>query len=259
MSYPASQSFQGAYLKIARAKHHRQLLQRALRRFRDRYPYRTDTKFDADSGENVSYIHIPRQPLPEWGLIIGDAVHNLRSALDHAVWQLAWRQGTPTNERTIQFPICDTADDFRAQGANMIAELSWQAREHIAKLQPYQKFDRDRDRALRLLRDLDNTDKHRLMHLVMMKSMGAGVVAPPGVSIEFIADATGPLEDGDILGRWRAITDTGESVRLDLSPGFMVETAFASGGLAPGRIVTGVLASLEHQVRKVIVGLEAYL
>jgi len=259
-----SHPFDGAHLKIRRARRLRAALRRAARQFRERYPYQTYDRFDPRTGEQVSSIRIPRQPPVEWGLIVGDAIHNLRAALDHAAFALAWQHGTPTKERSIQFPICDTLKDFRANGERMIAELSPRAQAHINQLQPYHGADQTRDRSLILLRDLDNTDKHRVLHLVMMKALGAGYVAPRGLrgeamQVETIWSATGPLEDGAELARWRVTDDSGRRLDQAIRPSFAVEIAFANGGPAQGRVVSAVLAQLEKTVRDIIAGLESVL
>lgn len=52
-----------------------------------------------------SVIEWPRR---EWGIIVGDAIHCLRSALDHLVYGLASERDTRT-----QFPICRTRSGSR--------------------------------------------------------------------------------------------------------------------------------------------------
>src|SRR5262249_9060417 len=51
-----------------------------------------------------------------WGLVIGDAIHNYRSALDHLWWQLAikklGREPTKEEAKSIQFPILSDAADW---------------------------------------------------------------------------------------------------------------------------------------------------
>lgn len=45
-------------------------------------------------------------PAHEWSLLIGDCVHQLRSALDSCIWDFATRSGqVPNKPERIQFPI----------------------------------------------------------------------------------------------------------------------------------------------------------
>src|SRR5215210_3892658 len=48
---------------------------------------------------------------PVLGVLIGDAAHNLRSALDHLMFLLA-RPQTETEERYVQFPLVDRRRKF---------------------------------------------------------------------------------------------------------------------------------------------------
>ena len=54
---------------------------------------------DPNTGDQVFKFRV-RAPIPvDLSLVIGDAVHNLRSALDHLAWQLVLANGqTPTTQ-----------------------------------------------------------------------------------------------------------------------------------------------------------------
>src|SRR4051812_39139924 len=58
-------------------------------------------------------------------IIIGDAVHNLRSALDHLVFQLALvsTNGQIKNPRAVQFPIAETPKIYSEQEQSYLSEL----------------------------------------------------------------------------------------------------------------------------------------
>lgn len=45
-------------------------------------------------------------------MVIGDAVHNARAALDHLVWQLVLAAGNTPNRRT-GFPVAEDDRNFR--------------------------------------------------------------------------------------------------------------------------------------------------
>src|SRR6266511_2429033 len=80
-------------------------------RFFSTHPYAIGGKYNAEAAEITLYATSLMGPFPtiEWGVRIGDCLHNLRSALDHVVWQLALlhlqRQPTDKEARRIQFPI----------------------------------------------------------------------------------------------------------------------------------------------------------
>jgi len=80
-------------MKLKRADLHLRSLQAAMKEFIDSNPY--DTWMDPIPPQ-LPYIESfivrvrerQRPHREEWGAILGDAVHNLRSALDHLVWEL---------------------------------------------------------------------------------------------------------------------------------------------------------------------------
>jgi len=99
-------------------------------------------------------------------LVLGDTVHNLRSALDHAV--SARTTGASTLRRQAAFPITTTQAEFD-NSDHLIAGLSPEMREAVRKFQPFvQAPDSPDFYALRLLGHLDNVDKHRAISVAFM-------------------------------------------------------------------------------------------
>lgn len=103
--------------------------------------------------------------------VVGDALFNLRSALDHLAAQLAIRDFPdpidPSNPN-VQFPICDQPKKqhlFKViQDPDVLAALE--------EVQPYTKMfgitgDALWNDPLRALRELCNADKHRLLPVVV--------------------------------------------------------------------------------------------
>jgi hypothetical protein len=109
---------------------------------------------------------------PEWTLIVGEIMFNLRSALDHLVYQLHVRRfdgDVPADiEKKSQFPIFDCAAKFRDNGLAYIQALDKPERETIRLLQPYDTREEGLYVRERLgdLHALHNIDKHRQLHLV---------------------------------------------------------------------------------------------
>jgi hypothetical protein len=94
-------------------------------------------------------------------VIFGEAVQNVRTALDYLVYALVVHtRGRKPKERT-QFPIYRKAGDF-FRDRDQISELPGELRRRIRKLQPYQSHSQ-RSTTLNQLRRLSNTDKHRLL------------------------------------------------------------------------------------------------
>jgi hypothetical protein len=147
---------------------------------------------------------------PEIAVLIGDCVHNFRSALDHLTFQLAIAHTTPLPEKFIQslaFPIFDTGPKYRRGGragaAWKMRGLSRFARGAIERLQPYH---RRKEPALWSLWQLDEMwqmDKHRLIHLTGAAPEGAQVSVEglEGASRVGIQQFAPPIEEGAIFAR----------------------------------------------------------
>jgi hypothetical protein len=107
---------------------------------------------------------------PEFALIIGDAIHNLHSALDQLIWEVVSPLG-PLQPDRVQFPFCKKADSFesviRMREIHLAGEKIVKA---IRESEPYP----DGNGELFLLHALDVADKHKLV--IGMQSL----IAPSG-------------------------------------------------------------------------------
>jgi len=103
----ADERLAGVRAKIERAKQHVLNVDGAARAFLDSNPCEGGTKRDPDTRRVLHYlVRVKPAPVP-LRLIVGDALHNLRSALDHLAWQLVEAGGgTPT--RYTAYPIMET-------------------------------------------------------------------------------------------------------------------------------------------------------
>jgi len=108
-------------------------------------------------------------PLQDWSLIIGDCISNLRCALDHLIYAIAVHESNtspPPNEDALMFPICDGPTAFGKKGVqDRIKTLSLPVRTAIEAMQPYKRPHPSLPPLLSILRDFDNTNKHKLLRL----------------------------------------------------------------------------------------------
>jgi hypothetical protein len=125
-------------------------------------------------------------PAPdEWALVFGDAIQNIRDALDYVVWEtIVGSRGDGfaiANAAQIQFPIIDESKKFPASKLLRLG-LDSNTVEYLRSWQPYAKEPQNpHDDALWLLRVLSNVDKHRLLHTVAMVGQKAVVTTQPAV------------------------------------------------------------------------------
>jgi hypothetical protein len=157
----------GAFLKLNWGQKRLHELEVSYRLFLNPKPYGVVFDPDPQTGGYFVKASISTPPLLDWSLLIGDCLHNFRSALDHFANQLASTQSaSPKNDRT-QFPIFKIESDFRRLQRSYIGRLSEEAQIEIEKLQPYNRADGPPIlHPLWLLATLSNADKHRLLNLV---------------------------------------------------------------------------------------------
>lgn len=164
--------------KLGRAKHHTEAVENEIIAWLNPKPYRLSPKVNADATRHSVIIHIDKiAPVARWSLVIGDAIHNIRSALDHFVYTIAVhesRQNPPPNERVLAFPICDCADIYR-KSKWRIETLSDDVRTAIERVQPYNRPHPPLPPLLAMLRDFDDADKHRLLTPMFATAYGGEV------------------------------------------------------------------------------------
>lgn len=158
---------QGIQAKITRAREHLGVLDELIGAYVGRKPYEFAAEVDANS-EMRTFLTVHELPPDElWGPIIGDAVHNLRSALDHLAWLLALPSARRDTPRGIEFPIYldDPATNPKVRRAlrKKLACLRPDSHALVDAAQPYKRG--DSHHPLWLLQALWNTDKHRSMHV----------------------------------------------------------------------------------------------
>jgi hypothetical protein len=111
------------------------------------------------------------KPIPlRLSVLVGEIIQHLRSSLDHVIWALALQRHAMPHPR-IGFPICLTEKKFEeAKKAGIINGISGNAQTIVEHLQPYRSANwrtTASDTPLRIIHDLNNTDKHRLLAVVI--------------------------------------------------------------------------------------------
>lgn len=135
-------------------------------------------------------------PVDKWRLILGDAVHNVRSALDHLVWAHADTEGlTEGQQSLLSFPILRKRGEWKKKATMLgeAAKLPPGMVERIAAVQPFQRPQGEVETdALVLLQYLDNMDKHRLPLEVLLHPQVVDASALVEYADEAAAEAAGP-------------------------------------------------------------------
>jgi len=162
------------WLKFKRAQHHMVDIRREARRYAHSRPYRTVPIRQPHSYDSIHRyrLDIIEQPDPMIAIMLGDFIHNLRSALDHVVVAATH----PRSKRTdAGFPI--STENLWARDTNRryifrdaerrksflraIDGLPPKAQAIVIRAQPYQLPDRAQESILAIISRLENADKHR--------------------------------------------------------------------------------------------------
>jgi hypothetical protein len=164
--------------KLSRSTDHFDAIQNIVVPWLDAHLYGVTHKRNADCTEHrLVYWCSEELDLVRLSLMLGDAVHNLRSALDHFIYAVASDIAAQRDSdnwdsiaKTIAFPITDCAQRFgsfydrklRPIFANDLFDI-------LESFQPYIRTHPSSPPYLKLVRDLDDGDKHRLLKLAFFQ------------------------------------------------------------------------------------------
>jgi hypothetical protein len=152
-------SLAGCWAKLERAQTHIDALHTEMVGIRQQIA--DGVVFAAEYEAHLQAVHIRVASAPEipfhWSLLIGDAVHNLRCALDYVAYKLVALNNYETPVRLTQFPIVDRPEDL-AKATKTFTRLTPGQRACVEWHQPYSN---PLNSPLATLRDVSNADKHR--------------------------------------------------------------------------------------------------
>lgn len=212
-----------------------------------------------------------RPPLLHWGTIVGDIVHNLRASLDHIVYNISYRRDPATfeNDNTTAFPICDTPSAFVGpkrrdwEPRHEIRGLPDDAKAIIEALQPYHRGDDMLMDPLRILREMDDIDKHRTVHLTGWSAMVVTLDithVPPGSRVHSLyVRPIGPIESGAVLAELDFTATATDFAVMYMDKGFYFAITFDEGTPLDGREILESLYDLYAYVEGVLNALHRFV
>jgi hypothetical protein len=149
-----------ASLKIDRAKEHVTELHLLLQKQR---PYTYVLETDTKAGQRATFAKRNESVIHRAAIICGDAVHNLRAALDHAYWEIVSPFATTDKERRgLQFPFSETgARVDEALKTRLADRVSPSFYKFLLDLKPHGEL--GGNEYLWLIHKFDILDKHKLL------------------------------------------------------------------------------------------------
>jgi hypothetical protein len=295
---------------VRRADTHLKALDRLFETFLARRPYRVDPHVDATPAEEaliearaqggwratLAGPTAPREivligrvirepPAQRAGLLIADAVNNLRAALDHQVWALSIKAGPPPNPiprggqwRKVGWPIVSNPTAWAPTAAMRLGFIDRGIWPEFERLQPFRRLPQEPERdEFSILDELWNVYKHRHLPLtqvwiglekaVSLLNRVQVFDAPPGHADglrkqlhehAYVVDVGGaprPFVDGAELGRIReAQPPYSWWPEAHVDAHLAVDIAFDQGPPAYGAPVRETLRRIRDEV---VAGLEA--
>jgi hypothetical protein len=284
--------FYGAWKKVRRAYDHIEELHKLVGAFIEGDPY--ELAYEADYqpfdryanqhiGETLVVVNlrvVRHPPSIEWGLLIGDAAHNLRSALDHGIWTITTLTSGPAPEgrlrgndrwRDVSFPIILNSADWHS-GLKKL----WGLKDPtlIQGLQPFETGPKTPEREpLAVLEELWKIDKHRHLNLVgtyvwppqrvgqippipLRALQGAGNVATKVIKKRASGPIDGDAELARVVLAGPQFTSDGVKAYMDVYFRPVFDVAFEMGYPAYGGSLFEKLVRLHDAVRDALLILE---
>jgi len=225
-----------------------------------------------DSSSSVLMVSADDIPIIPCSLVIGDIVHNIRSSLDHIVYELALAYTNPFPEEfkiKSQFPLLGDENKSGIGGKgfemfrdnalpSMIKCIHPDAQKFIESIQPYKRGSGFRDDPLWQLNYMSNADKHRILHISAAYAASYTVTACRIFGGDFTSVPCIVKNNMIVakLGIVRPIDPT-KTIDMQIIPSMTI--AF-SEGLLLNKLVHDTLLSLSNYVgTKVLVPLGKFL
>jgi hypothetical protein len=264
--------------KHRRAQTHLHALRDEVSIFLDDNPYEIVAERDDERSQYVFRVTGIKPPPADLGLVIGDCIHNLRSALDHLAYDLAVlgvlmprdgpsRDLTDDEARSVEFPIFNESEKFANNGAQKVRLLRAGEQTRIRELQPFNAWDMSIwgrnvpaavPQAIERLHALEIRDKHRTLHATWQAvTVRLTIFTPLWEQFRALPGIKGgqtfghELQDGAQVGYWQfdgAVPDLPSE--MDVKAHFPISVSF--GEPWPPLDGVGVLEAMSEAVAFII-------
>ena len=218
-------SLKSIRLKLSRGNRQLQALERSIDTYWERNPMQVIGEFNPNFTQHTSRLSIHEHPPLDWSVRLGEAIHNLRSALDHTVSQLALHH-LGYHVDSASFPIFSDPRKFQAEGRLQLRDVSDHARSVIESLQPF-KASSPRAPVLWYINQIWKRDQNREIRLqpAIAHDIYTLTVDPPDPNPR-VTIVEGLKEDGAML----ATVDFGKpmpEMRVVLEPALYIANEFS--------------------------------
>jgi hypothetical protein len=251
------EQLEGVRLKFIAAAEHMQRFEDAVERFFEGKVEVAEFTGQTNS-QRTKYLvrveRVRRYPDIEWGIIIGDAIHCWRSALDQLVYAFA---KDPSHQTS--YPICLTEKEWATKAPAQYWSCAPGFVRLLDKTQPYHREDPS-SHPLAILRALSNLDKHRGITTVALVTDTAEVEVRRTAGIrkwqKFTWHIGTPYEKRAVVAESKIVPDdSGLEPYMEVHIDGTLDVAFGQIAAAPGlrnRLVIDVLDEVGEYIAKVV-------
>lgn len=256
----------GAWWKFKRAYDQSYELAGQLQGHLDAIPWYFTQECELDTRQYVVRFGV-RQLDDLLAVHLGEIVHNLRSSLDHAVWQLVIDNKRRPREYLTGFPVCTDEPSFREgrrAGRKMIDGVPDGARAIIEEVQPYKALDEGENpliSTLAVLNNLWNIDKHRTLNLITLIAQPSRLRIATDFDLVVVSRYTGgPLKHDTEIARVRPVQPSGNLGEVEVHMKISCNVALdeIEGGVLPGALIMDVVNDLARDVESILELLSGY-
>jgi hypothetical protein len=213
---------------------------------------------DMSTGRTERRVRLGAAPPDRLALVIGDAVHNLRAALDHAVYDAACQHAggalTPQVEKALMFPVIGdgTKKEFDREAGKRLVGVPNEVIAVVEQAQPYRWNDAGNPggycfHPVWQVHELDRIDKHRRLTVTAaaLESQAIGVPDNVEPDVEFHY-ASGPVTDEQVLASYLG-ADAGVEYLFDRSV-VVTDGQIGVRDVAVGDLLKTLLQHIAHVV-----------
>lgn len=244
-------------VKVDRASQHISDLNEAVMSFHKSGPYIFSHEDSTGLRQRAFYVRFKKPISPRWAGLIGDALQNLRSALDHLATHLV-DIGSEPRVKLPCYPIFESAQKYESGKLRKIGGARPDAIKAIDATEPYVG---GKSWALWDLHQLNNRDKHRLLIPVrggllsysfpkseyekVLKAVDSGVPGSQSQPWLKMASSSTFLQDGDPL-LCMPIEECQENMQ------FKIGIVFENPDAVKGKQVLPTLENMARIVREIV-------
>jgi hypothetical protein len=240
------------WLKLDRANAHIEAFRQDLETFLKRDPppfgFRTEKTPGMDKAVDYALYAVVREPPPrEFALIIGDAIQNMRTALEYFAYELSSPKARKSGGTWFPFYM-KKPKRFNPSG---ISTVRGYERAFIKRLQPYIASKIPSDDPLAILRKLSNLDKHQLLIPVIAAALSDEDVwvGTTNADLRFRYISRGPVEHDTKIVAFTA-TPQDPSLNMQVQPNSGLRVQLQNTGIVSFEIsALDLLKMIEHHIR----------